>query len=88
MKKEGDIMTTINIIPNRLAKEKSPYLLQPAYNHLNWYPWGNEAFEKAKSEDKPIFLYIGYSQLCNKSTCIGGKRVCIIKEKAYIELSC
>ncbi|GAB6931969.1 thioredoxin domain-containing protein [Calditerricola satsumensis] len=47
--------------PNRLIHEKSPYLLQHAYNPVNWYPWGDEAFEKAKREDKPIFLSIGYS---------------------------
>jgi len=46
---------------NRLIKEKSPYLLQHAYNPVNWFPWSDEAFEKAKSEDKPIFLSIGYS---------------------------
>lgn len=46
---------------NRLANEKSPYLLQHKDNPVNWYPWGQEAFEKAKAEDKPIFLSIGYS---------------------------
>ncbi len=46
---------------NRLAYEKSPYLLQHKDNPVNWYPWSKEAFEKAKSEDKPIFLSIGYS---------------------------
>ncbi len=46
---------------NHLAKEKSPYLLQHATNPMDWYPWGEEAFEKAKKEDKPIFLSIGYS---------------------------
>ena len=46
---------------NRLAKEKSPYLLQHADNPVDWYPWCEEAFEKAKSEDKPVFLSIGYS---------------------------
>jgi uncharacterized protein YyaL (SSP411 family) len=46
---------------NRLAQEKSPYLLQHAHNPVDWYPWGEEAFEKAKKEDKPIFLSIGYS---------------------------
>lgn len=46
---------------NRLIHEKSPYLLQHAYNPVNWYPWGNEAFETARKEDKPIFLSIGYS---------------------------
>jgi uncharacterized protein YyaL (SSP411 family) len=47
--------------PNRLIKEKSPYLLQHAYNPVDWYPWGPEAFEKARKEKKPIFLSIGYS---------------------------
>ena len=46
---------------NKLITEKSPYLLQHAKNPVNWYPWGEEAFDKAKSEDKPIFLSIGYS---------------------------
>ena len=46
---------------NRLAKEKSPYLLQHQHNPVDWYPWGVEAFEKAKREDKPIFLSVGYS---------------------------
>jgi uncharacterized protein YyaL (SSP411 family) len=47
--------------PNRLFNEKSPYLLQHAYNPVNWYPWGDEAFKEAKRQDKPIFLSIGYS---------------------------
>ncbi len=47
--------------PNKLINEKSPYLLQHAHNPVNWYPWSDEAFDKAKSEDKPIFLSIGYS---------------------------
>ncbi len=46
---------------NRLINEKSPYLLQHAYNPVDWYPWGEEAFEKARKENKPIFLSIGYS---------------------------
>ncbi len=46
---------------NRLAKEKSPYLLQHQHNPVDWYAWGPEAFEKAKKENKPIFLSIGYS---------------------------
>ena len=46
---------------NHLIHEKSPYLLQHAYNPVNWYPWNDEAFTKAKEEDKPIFLSIGYS---------------------------
>jgi uncharacterized protein YyaL (SSP411 family) len=51
----------MNAFTNRLAAEKSPYLLQHAHNPVDWYPWGAEAFEKAKREDKPIFLSIGYS---------------------------
>ncbi|HJX97361.1 MAG TPA: thioredoxin domain-containing protein [Chthoniobacterales bacterium] len=46
---------------NRLAREKSPYLLQHAHNPVDWYPWGEEAFGKARRENKPIFLSIGYS---------------------------
>ena len=46
---------------NKLAEEKSPYLLQHSGNPVNWYPWGPEAFEKARAENKPIFLSIGYS---------------------------
>ena len=46
---------------NRLSQEKSPYLLQHAHNPVDWYPWGEEAFEKARREKKPIFLSIGYS---------------------------
>ena len=47
--------------PNRLAGEKSPYLLQHAHNPVDWHPWGSEAFEKARSEGKAVFLSIGYS---------------------------
>jgi uncharacterized protein YyaL (SSP411 family) len=46
---------------NRLIREKSPYLLQHAHNPVDWYPWGDEAFDRARSENKPIFLSIGYS---------------------------
>jgi uncharacterized protein YyaL (SSP411 family) len=46
---------------NRLAREKSPYLLQHSHNPVDWYPWGEEAFSKARRENKPIFLSIGYS---------------------------
>ena len=46
---------------NRLKNETSPYLIQHASNPVDWYPWGAEALEKARSEDKPIFLSIGYS---------------------------
>ena len=48
-------------MPNRLANETSPYLLQHANNPVDWYPWGPEALERAKREDKPILLSIGYA---------------------------
>lgn len=54
-------MVRMNRNNNRLAYEKSPYLLQHADNPVDWYPWGTEAFEKATKEDKPVFLSIGYS---------------------------
>jgi uncharacterized protein YyaL (SSP411 family) len=48
-------------MPNRLARETSPYLLQHADNPVDWYPWGEEALERARTEDKPVLLSIGYS---------------------------
>ncbi len=48
-------------MPNRLSQETSPYLLQHQNNPVDWYPWGEEAIQKARSEDKPIFLSIGYA---------------------------
>lgn len=48
-------------MPNHLVSENSPYLLQHANNPVDWYPWGEEALSKAKVENKPIFLSIGYS---------------------------
>lgn len=51
--KEGDPMPNTNK-PNRLIAETSPYLLQHAYNPVNWFPWGEEAFQKAKQEDNPV----------------------------------
>lgn len=54
-------MTNSNRVPNRLINEKSPYLLQHVNNPVDWFPWCEEAFVKAKAEDKPVFLSIGYS---------------------------
>ena len=48
-------------MPNRLIDETSPYLLQHAHNPVDWYPWGEEALQRAKAEDKPILLSVGYS---------------------------
>ena len=51
----------MNKIPNHLINEKSPYLIQHAYNPVDWYPWGEEAFARAEKENKPVLLSIGYS---------------------------
>lgn len=61
MKNKGGGLMCITMKSNRLINEKSPYLLQHANNPINWYPWGDEAFVKAKEQDKPVFLSIGYS---------------------------
>lgn len=50
-----------HLYTNRLVREKSPYLLQHAHNPVDWYPWGSEAFQAAREQDKPIFLSIGYA---------------------------
>ena len=52
---------TESVPANRLARESSPYLLMHAHNPVDWYPWGPEAFEKARAENKPVFLSVGYS---------------------------
>lgn len=59
--KKVDPMPNSSKKTNRLINEKSPYLLQHAHNPVDWFPWSNEAFTKAKEENKPIFLSIGYS---------------------------
>ena len=48
--------------PNRLAREKSPYLLQHAFNPVDWVPWGEEAFARARAEDCPIFNWLNASE--------------------------
>ena len=58
---KGNKMSPNSKSQNRLANSQSPYLLQHANNPVDWYPWCEEAFEKAKIENKPIFLSIGYS---------------------------
>ena len=55
-----DNMNSHNL-PNKLGSESSPYLLQHAYNPVNWYPWGDAAFALARKHDKPILLSIGYA---------------------------
>jgi uncharacterized protein len=75
---------------NKLADEKSPYLLQHAGNPVNWYPWGAEAFEKARAENKPIFLSIGYSTChwCHvmERESFENERIAEILNRAYISI--
>ncbi|MBE5966265.1 MAG: thioredoxin domain-containing protein [Lachnospiraceae bacterium] len=79
-----------NKIPNLLINEKSPYLLQHAYNPVNWYPWGNEAFETAKKENKPIFLSIGYSTChwCHVMAheCFEDEEVAALLNKSFVSI--
>jgi uncharacterized protein YyaL (SSP411 family) len=74
--------------PNRLINEKSPYLLQHAYNPVDWYPWSQEALDKAKAEDKPIFLSIGYSSChwCHvmEEECFNDQQVADLLNQAFI----
>ncbi len=73
---------------NRLIDQKSPYLLQHAYNPVDWYPWGDEAFDRAKSEDKPVFLSIGYSSChwCHvmEEESFSDKEVAILMNEAFV----
>ena len=69
---------------NRLANETSPYLLQHAHNPVDWYPWGPEAFERARREKKPIFLSVGYSTCY---WCHVMERQCFEKEKIAAEMN-
>jgi uncharacterized protein YyaL (SSP411 family) len=73
---------------NRLIKEKSSYLLQHAYNPVNWYPWSREAFEEAKAEDKPVFVSIGYSSChwCHvmEKECFDDDEVAELMNQAFV----
>jgi uncharacterized protein YyaL (SSP411 family) len=74
--------------PNRLIREKSPYLLQHAYNPVDWYPWSEEAFEKAKAQGKPVFVSIGYSSChwCHvmEKECFDDNEVAALMNEAFI----
>jgi uncharacterized protein YyaL (SSP411 family) len=76
--------------PNRLFKEKSPYLLQHAYNPVDWYPWSPEAFEKAKAEDKPVFVSIGYSTChwCHvmEKECFNDDQVAELMNQTFVSI--
>ena len=74
-------------MPNHLAHETSPYLLQHQNNPVDWYPWGPEALARAKSEDKPIFLSIGYSAChwCHvmEHESFENERIAALPERAF-----
>ena len=74
--------------PNRLINEKSSYLLQHAYNPVDWFPWGQEALDKARAEDKPIFLSIGYSSChwCHvmEKECFEDQQVAALMNEAFV----
>ena len=76
--------------PNRLINEKSPYLLQHAYNPVAWYPYTQEALDKAKTENKPIFLSIGYSTChwCHvmEKECFEDPEVAALMNTAFISI--
>lgn len=75
---------------NRLVHETSPYLLQHAHNPVDWYPWGDEAFAKAKAEDKPILLSIGYSAChwCHvmERECFENEAIARLMNELYINI--
>jgi uncharacterized protein YyaL (SSP411 family) len=76
--------------PNRLIHEKSPYLLQHAYNPVDWYPWNDEAFNKAKVKDKPVFVSIGYSTChwCHvmEKECFEDEEVAKLMNDAFVSI--
>lgn len=75
---------------NRLINEKSPYLLQHAHNPIDWYPWGEEAFARAKAEDKPVFLSVGYSTChwCHvmEMECFEDKELAQIMNSSFVAI--
>jgi len=76
--------------PNKLIREKSPYLLQHAYNPVDWYPWSNRAFIKAKAKNKPVFVSIGYSTChwCHvmERECFDDEEVAKLMNDAFISI--
>jgi uncharacterized protein YyaL (SSP411 family) len=76
--------------PNRLIREKSRYLLQHAYNPIDWSPWDNEAFVKAKAEDKPVFVSIGYSSChwCHvmEKECFDDEEVAKLMNETFVSI--
>ncbi|EKD27217.1 MAG: hypothetical protein ACD_79C00804G0001 [uncultured bacterium] len=83
-------MAEIKENTNHLVNEKSPYLLQHAHNPVDWYPWSEEAFDKARKEDKPVFLSIGYSTChwCHvmEEESFSGKTIADILNRDFISI--
>ncbi len=71
LQKGGGPVDNHKNIPNRLINEKSPHLLQHAYNPVQWYPWDGEAFEKARLEDKPVFYLLGTADVSDEVLVTG-----------------
>lgn len=82
------MQSKLNVKPNRLINEKSPYLLEHAYNPVDWYPWGQEAFDRAKAEDKPVFVSVGYSSChwCHvmADECFSDQQVADLLNTAFV----
>jgi uncharacterized protein len=77
-------------VPNRLIHEKSPYLLQHAHNPVDWYPWGEEAFARARAEHRPIFLSVGYATChwCHvmEHESFESERIAAILNRSYVAI--
>src|SRR5574342_652606 len=75
---------------NRLAQESSPYLLQHAHNPVDWYAWGEEALEKSRRENKPIFHSIGYSAChwCHvmERECFEDERIAALMNERFVNI--
>ncbi|MBY0187290.1 thioredoxin domain-containing protein [Bacillus altitudinis] len=73
-----------NQTPTPLITEKSPYLLQHAHNPVHWYPWGQEAFDKAKRENKPVLVSIGYATCHWCHVCTATHKICYSILRLYM----
>jgi uncharacterized protein YyaL (SSP411 family) len=85
-----EIEVTVERSPNRLIDETSPYLRQHAYNPVRWYPWGEEALELARRQNRPIFLSIGYSAChwCHvmERECFENEAIAALMNQHYVNI--
>src|ERR1700739_1680739 len=83
-------MTQPSTMPNHLLYESSPYLRQHAYNPVDWYPWGEEALARARAEDRPVFLSIGYSacHLCHvmERECFESPEIAALMNELFVNI--